>query len=170
MVPEENGLLVNKLSLYGTLQEILQQLCSLADEKKKVISNQDWERLSTITNEQNDLKGSLSATERRLERLLSRIKTEDILSIFIPSKKSFDSNNTLPNQGEEIFLKDYNLTERQIILLKDFIENKSTYVKLAEKYNISISTVKKDMADIFTKFNVANNNELFILLSQFIVR
>ena len=80
MVPEENGLLVNKLSLYGTLQEILQQLCSLADEKKKVISNQDWERLSTITNEQNDLKGSLSATERRLERLLSRIKTEDILT------------------------------------------------------------------------------------------
>ena len=79
MVPEENGLLVNKLSLYGTLQEILQQLCNLADEKKKVISNQDWERLSTITNEQNDLKGSLSVTERRLERLLSRIKTEDIL-------------------------------------------------------------------------------------------
>ena len=97
-------------------------------------------------------------------------KTEDILSIFIPSKKSFDSNNSLPNQGEEIFLKDYNLTERQIILLKDFIENKSTYVKLAKKYNISISTVKKDMADVFTKFNVANNNELFILLSQFIVK
>lgn len=97
-------------------------------------------------------------------------KTEDILSVFIPTKKSFDSNNTLPNQGEEIFLKDYNLTERQIILLKDFIENKSTYIKLSKKYNISISTVKKDMAVIFTKFNVANNNELFILLSQFIVR
>ena len=76
MVPEENGLLINKLSLYGTLQEILQQLCSLADEKKSVISTQDWDRLSTVTNEQNDLKGSLSATERRLERLLSRIKTE----------------------------------------------------------------------------------------------
>lgn len=87
-----------------------------------------------------------------------------------PQKKTFDSNNSLPNQGEEIFLKDYNLTERQIILLKDFIENKSTYVKLAKKYNISISTVKKDMADIFAKFNVANNNELFILLSQFIVK
>ena len=25
-------------------------------------------------------------------------KTEDILSVFIPIKKSFDSNNTLPNQ------------------------------------------------------------------------
>ena len=37
MVPEENGLLVNKLSLYGTLQEILQQLCNLADEKKRII-------------------------------------------------------------------------------------------------------------------------------------
>ena len=80
MVPEENGLLVNKLSLYGTLQEILQQLCNLADEKKRIISNQDWEKLSTITNEQNDLKGSLSVTERRLERLLVRIENEANIS------------------------------------------------------------------------------------------
>lgn len=80
MVPEENGLLVNKLSLYGTLQEILQQLCNLADEKKRIISNQDWEKLSTITNEQNDLKGSLSVTERRLERLLARIENEANIS------------------------------------------------------------------------------------------
>ena len=80
MVPEENGWLVNKLSLYGTLQEILQQLCNLADEKKRIISNQDWEKLSTITNEQNDLKGSLSVTERRLERLLARIENEANIS------------------------------------------------------------------------------------------
>ena len=66
--------------MYGTLQEILQQLCNLADEKKRIISNQDWEKLSTITNEQNDLKGSLSVTERRLERLLARIENEANIS------------------------------------------------------------------------------------------
>lgn len=76
MVPEENGLSINKLSLYGTLQEILQQLCSLADEKKNVISSQDWEKLSAVTNEQNNLKGALSVTERKLDRLLSRMKTD----------------------------------------------------------------------------------------------
>lgn len=97
-------------------------------------------------------------------------KTEDILSIFVPTKTNFLSNNALPKQGEELFLSKFDLSERQIILLKDFIKNKSTYNNLAKKYNVSISTVKKDMADIFTKFNVANNNELFILLSQFVVK
>ncbi|MBQ1998785.1 MAG: flagellar export chaperone FlgN [Spirochaetales bacterium] len=119
MVPEENGLLVNKLSLYGTLQEILQQLCNLADEKKKVISNQDWERLSTITNEQNDLKGSLSVTERRLERLLSRIKTEDILS-----KDTADTitENLIAAKKEEIkkMILQYREAEAiNVALLKD---------------------------------------------------
>ena len=52
-------------------------------------------------------------------------KTEDILSIFVPTKTNFLSNNALPKQGEELFLSKFDLSERQIILLKDFIKNKS---------------------------------------------
>ncbi len=97
-------------------------------------------------------------------------KLEDILSVFIPAKKSIIPAQPFPKQGEELFLKDFNLSERQITILKDFIENKTTYLNLARKYNISISTVKKEMTEIFTRFNVTNNNELYILLKQFVIK
>lgn len=119
MVPEENGLLVNKLSLYGTLQEILQQLCNLADEKKRIISNQDWEKLSTITNEQNDLKGSLSVTERRLERLLARIENEANIS---KDTAEAMTENLIAAKKEEIkkLILQYRDTEAiNVTLLKD---------------------------------------------------
>lgn len=97
-------------------------------------------------------------------------KLEDILSVFIPAKKSIIPSENFPKQGEELILKDFNLSERQITILKDFIENKTTYLDLARKYNISISTVKKEMSEIFTRFNVTNNNELYILLKQFVIK
>lgn len=119
MVPEENGLSINKLSLYGTLQEILQQLCSLADEKKNVISSQDWEKLSAVTNEQNNLKGALSVTERKLDRLLSRMKT-DVLS----SKDTAEvmTENLISAKKEEIkkLILQYRDAEAiNVALLKD---------------------------------------------------
>lgn len=119
MVPEENGLLINKLSLYGTLQEILQQLCSLADEKKNAISNQDWEKLSAITNEQNDLKGALSVTERKLDRLLSRMKTEVSLS---KDTAEIMTENLISTKKEEIkkLIMQYRDAEAiNVALLKD---------------------------------------------------
>ena len=97
-------------------------------------------------------------------------KLEDILSVFIPAKKSIIPSENFPKQGEELILKDFNLSERQITILKDFIENKTTYLDLARKYNISISNVKKEMSEIFTRFNVTNNNELYILLKQFVIK
>ncbi len=119
MVPEENGLSINKLSLYGTLQEILQQLCSLADEKKNVISSQDWEKLSAVTNEQNNLKGALSVTERKLDRLLSRMKTD------VPSSKDTAevmTENLISAKKEEIkkLILQYRDAEAiNVALLKD---------------------------------------------------
>lgn len=119
MVPEENGLLINKLSLYGTLQEILQQLCNLADEKKSVISNQEWEKLSAVTNEQNNLKGALSVTERKLDRLLSSMKTDT------PSSKDtaeMMTENLISAKKEEIkkLISQYRDAEAiNIALLKD---------------------------------------------------
>lgn len=119
MVPEENGLSINKLSLYGTLQEILQQLCSLADEKKNVISSQDWEKLSAVTNEQNNLKGALSVTERKLDRLLSRMKTD------VPSSKDTAevmTENLISAKKEEIkklILQYHDAEAINVALLKD---------------------------------------------------
>lgn len=119
MVPEKSGLSINKLSLYGTLQEILQQLCSLADEKKNVISNQDWERLSVVTNEQNNLKGALSVTERKLDSLLAGMKT-DISS----SKDTAEmmTENLISTKKEEIkkLILQYRDAEAiNVALLKD---------------------------------------------------
>ena len=65
---------------------------------------------------------------------------------------------------------DFGLTKRQINFLKDYMYTKLSYKEIAEKYVVSISTVKKDMADIFCKFNVKNINELYFLLSQFVIK
>ena len=44
---------------------------------------------------------------------------------------------------------------------------KLSYKEIADKYMVSISTVKKDMTDIFSIFGVQNKNELTLLLSQY---
>ena len=62
---------------------------------------------------------------------------------------------------------DFGLTKRQINFLKDYMYTKLSYKEFAEKYVVSISTVKKDMTDIFSIFGVQNKNELTLLLSQY---
>ena len=62
---------------------------------------------------------------------------------------------------------DFGLTKRQINFLKDYMYTKLSYKEIAEKYVVSISTVKKDMTDIFSIFGVQNKNELTLLLSQY---
>lgn len=119
MVPEENGLLINKLSLYGTLQEILQQLCTLADEKKNVISNQDWEKLSAITNEQNDLKGALSGTERKLDRLLSAMKTEASSSKDTAEEMTENLISTKKEEIKKLIMQYRDAEAINVALLKD---------------------------------------------------
>ena len=69
--------------------------------------------------------------------------------------------------GSVIKLSDYNLNERQSKFLLDNLHNKLSYKEISEKYFVSISTVKKDFADVFKIFNVSNIEELRILLLQY---
>ena len=67
----------------------------------------------------------------------------------------------------KIHLEEFGLSERQINLVKDYLINKTGYKELGQKYFMSTSTVKKDMNDVFKKFDVKNINELYLLLIQY---
>lgn len=93
-----------------------------------------------------------------------RLETQ--LKIFAPTK-IIETSVELPEAGNKLILKDYKLTERQIQFIEEIIVNKKTYGELAIKYNISASTVKKDMQRVFDKFAVKNLNNLTLLLLQY---
>ena len=92
---------------------------------------------------------------------------EHTLSVFIPTKNNLESLINLPERGSKIHLEEFGLSERQINLVKDYLINKTGYKELGQKYFMSTSTVKKDMNDVFKKFDVKNINELYLLLIQF---
>lgn len=92
-------------------------------------------------------------------------KLSDQLSIFLPSKIS--SSVQLPPPGEKLVLSDYGLSERQIKMVNDYLEKQSSYTQLGKKYNISPSTVKKDMQKVFTLLGVKDLKNLHILLLQY---
>lgn len=69
--------------------------------------------------------------------------------------------------GEPLVLSDYNLTERQKHFVIDNIKEKLAYKDISEKYNVSISTVKKEFTQIFDVFGVTKSEELHILLLQY---
>ena len=94
-------------------------------------------------------------------------KLEDNLHLFVPIKPIFNQTIKLPEVGSKIILSDFDLTKRQINFLKDCMYTKLSYKEIADKYMVSISTVKKDMTDIFSIFGVQNKNELTLLLSQY---
>lgn len=89
------------------------------------------------------------------------------LSCFIPANVS--ENEALANKkhGDIIKLSDYGLNERQTQLVIGYIKQNLSYKDLAEKYFLSISTVKKEFSDIFKIFNVAKVEELKMLLLQY---
>lgn len=70
-------------------------------------------------------------------------------------------------RGKTLSLSDFKLSERQINLVYDCLNDSLNYKDLSEKYFISVSTVKKDFTDVFHVFNVDNLNELKMLLIQF---
>ena len=78
-----------------------------------------------------------------------------------------ESSVELPPQGAEIKLSNYDLNERQISILKEYMKSKSSYSELAYNHFVSISTVKKDMSDILKIFGVANINDLYLLFLQY---
>ena len=58
----------------------------------------------------------------------------------------------------------------RINLVLEYIDSKKSYSELSRQFNISLSTVKKDMTEIFEKFDVQNIRDLHILLIQYFVK
>lgn len=87
-------------------------------------------------------------------------------SCFLPN--ILISNSVIKEKaGETLSLSSYGLSERQIKITIDYIQNKTSYKALSEKYITSLSSIKKDFSIIFKKFEVANLNELSFLLVQY---
>ena len=97
-------------------------------------------------------------------------KLESLLVTLVPAKPNKNPNLNLPKQGTNLYLSQYGLTERQINIVLEYLESQKSYEALGEQFFISKSTVKKDMSEIFEKFDVKNIKELHILLLQYIVK
>lgn len=96
-------------------------------------------------------------------------KLETLLVPLVPAKPQ-KSDIKLPQQGTSLYLSNYGLTERQTNLVLEYLSSEKTYSELAKQFYISESTVKKDMTEIFEKFNVQNIKDLHILLLQYFVK
>lgn len=88
------------------------------------------------------------------------------LSCFLP-QTVIASEIIKAKHGEVIHLKDYNLTDRQIGIVIDYIHDKTSYKDLADKYITSLSSIKKDFSIVFQRFNVSNIQEMSFLLMQY---
>ncbi len=88
-------------------------------------------------------------------------------SSFVPKAIALNSNISDKNPGDIVKLSDYNLTERQINFVYDYIMDNLSYNDLSEKYFVSLSTVKKEFADTYKVLGVSKLSELKILLLQF---
>ena len=89
-----------------------------------------------------------------------------LLSPLLPAS-TVKTDIILPTPGSELVLKDYGLTERQIKFVTEYIKEGVSYNYLVEKYYVSLSTVKSEMASIFKIFGVKNKEDLRILLLQY---
>ncbi len=76
---------------------------------------------------------------------------------------------SLPKTGEVMHLKDYDISERQRMILYEVIVNNKTYGEIAIKNNLSLSLVKKDMTGILEYFGCKNASSLKIVLNQFLL-
>lgn len=94
------------------------------------------------------------------------IKLKIQLKSFLP-EKVINSKISLPIQGSELNLRNFGFTERQISILKEFMNFELTYKKIAQKLYLSTSTVKSEMSKIINYFDVKNAENLRILLIQY---
>lgn len=88
-------------------------------------------------------------------------------SSFVPKAITLNSNLGDKKPGDVVKLSDYNLTERQINFVYDYIIENLSYNELSEKYFVSLSTVKKEFSDTYKILGVTKLSELKILLLQF---
>jgi len=88
-------------------------------------------------------------------------------SCFTPSKVAYHSNLSNKKPGDTVKLSDYKLNERQRTFIIENLHNQLSYKALSEKYNVSVSTVKKEFSYIFDVFGVSKQEELHLLLLQY---
>ncbi|MCQ2592857.1 MAG: hypothetical protein MJ188_08740 [Treponema sp.] len=89
------------------------------------------------------------------------------LSCLIPTQITNNSSLANTPKGSVVKLSDYNLSERQIAFILDYLKNCCNYKALSEKYNVSHSTVKHEFSEVFKVFNVERIEDLKILLLQY---
>ena len=94
-------------------------------------------------------------------------KLEAKLSYLLLPNETVTSAITLPPKGSILKLSDYELSERQIAFILGSIKDRQTYEALGNRYYVSTSVVKKDMAAACKYFGVANREALRILLLQY---
>lgn len=94
-------------------------------------------------------------------------KLKNQLSVFLPSNETFISKIKMPAPGSKLNLQDYDLSDRQIMLIKEYLVSQKSYAQLSNKFNIGLSTVKRDMSMAFERFGVKDIKRLHILLLQY---
>ena len=94
-------------------------------------------------------------------------KLEAKLSYLLLPNETVMTAITLPPKGSILKLSDYELSERQIAFILGSIKDGQTYEMLGNRYYVSTSVVKKDMAAACKYFGVANREALRILLLQY---
>lgn len=92
---------------------------------------------------------------------------ESITSYLLLPTEVIAAKIELPSKGSSLKLSRYNLSERQQAFIIGSIKEGETYEVLAERYNVSVSVVKKDMAAACKLFGVTNREALRILLLQY---
>lgn len=93
-------------------------------------------------------------------------KYKEILKSLLPVSE-LKSQTALPNPGEKLYLNKLGLTERQVKIIDLYLKNNYSYQEIADICYVSVSTIKKDMINIFSLFGVKNIKELNILLLQY---
>lgn len=88
-------------------------------------------------------------------------------SCFLPSKVTNNQTIIKQKQGEAISLSEFKLSERQINFVLANIHENLSYKEISEKYFVSVSTVKKEFAEVYKVFDVSKLEELRILLLQY---
>ena len=94
-------------------------------------------------------------------------KLEGKLSYLLLPEETVMAAITLPPKGSTLKLSNYELSERQIAFILGSIKQGETYEVLGNRYYVSTSVVKKDMAAACKYFGVANREALRILLLQY---
>lgn len=77
------------------------------------------------------------------------------------------TNKQMPEPGSKLNLQDFELTDRQVNILKVYINNPTNYKNIAEMFYLSKSLVKKEMVNICNCFGVQTIEVLSLLLQQY---